>query len=286
MRKSIIISLVVLLSGGQSAFAGKIISDTIKSAILGSEIKFNVYLPSGFGETDKLYPSVYLLHGLSDDQDAWRDKGRMQLVADELMASGESAEMVIFMPAAGDADTHNTPCGYFNVPGWSYEDFFFNEFIPEVERRYNCYGDKGHRAVMGLSMGGGGSTVYCQRHPDMFSSCYAMSPWLTNKNNEVGGSDPQKKDRLYYTCESVTANDTIEYLRKADKKTIDDLKTVKWFFDCGDDDYLLALSFEMHLQMRESGIHDEFRVHNGVHNWEYWHLALRDALPFASRNFD
>jgi len=244
----------------------------------------NVYLPDGFGKDDsRRYPVIYLLHGLSDDYRAWRDRGQMQTVVDELISSGECLPVVIVMPNAGGPDTHNTWNGYFNMPGWSYEDFFFQEFLPEVEKKYKVVGDKEHRAVMGLSMGGGGSTVYCQRHPDMFSSCYAMSPWLDNEGDNVGPGG--EKDKRYYVCEAVKAHSALRFVEQADDATKEKLRSVKWFFDCGDDDFLFDQSVKMHQLMRSARIHDELRVRNGVHNWEYWHTALRLALPFASRNF-
>lgn len=287
--KKLLLALFAILMFVQTTYAGKVVCDVISSRILGADVKYNVYLPNGFDGSDKLYPVVYLLHGLSDDQDGWRDKGRMQLVADELIESGEAAEMVIVMPAAGGPDTHHTPCGYFNMPGWSYEDFFFSELMPEVEKKYRCISDKGHRAVMGLSMGGGGSTVYCQRHPDKFSSCYAMSAWLSNNTGVVKANqkgEVKEKDWRLCTIQSVNDHSPLDYLSKADKSTIAKLKTVKWTFDCGDDDGLLNLSVDLHLLMKKAGIKSELRVRNGKHNWEYWHLCLRDALPFASRNFD
>ena len=193
-------------------------------------------------------------------------------------------EMVIIMPNAGHPDTHNVWNGYFNMPGWNYEDFFFNEFLPAVEKKYRIIGDKGHRAVMGLSMGGGGSTVYCQRHPDMFSSCYAMSAWLDNESGQVGGNNT-KKDKLYYVCQAVREHSALDFIDNADDATLEALRTVKWFIDCGDDDFLVRLSFELHMKMKARNVKSELRIRNGVHNWEYWHLALRNALPFASRNF-
>lgn len=63
------------------------------------------------------------------------------------------------------------------------------------------------------------------------------------------------------------------------------LRSVAWFFDCGDDDHLLPLSCEIHSLMSKAGIKNELRVRDGIHNWEYWHNALRLSLPFASRNF-
>ena len=276
-------TVVLLLLLGLSAQAGRIVTDSIESKVLGEKVLYNIYLPNGFEKSSKLYPVVYLLHGLSDDYRAWRDKGRMQDVADELFESGEACEMIIVMPNAGGPDTRNTWNGYFNMPGWNYEDFFFQEFIPTVERKYRGVGDKGHRAVMGLSMGGGGSTVYCQRHPDMFSSCYAMSPWLDNEKNNVGPGG--EKDKLYYVCEAVKEHSALRFVEQADDATKEKLRTVKWFFDCGDDDFLFDQSVRMHQLMRAARVRDELRVRNGNHNWEYWHQAIRMALPFASRNF-
>lgn len=279
-----IFTFVLLLLLGVSAQAGRFVTDSIESKVLGEKVLYNIYLPNGFDRNSKLYPVVYLLHGLSDDYRAWRDKGRMQDVADELIESGEACEMIIVMPNAGGPDTHNTWNGYFNMPGWNYEDFFFQEFVPAVEMKYHAVGDKGHRAVMGLSMGGGGSTVYCQRHPDMFSSCYAMSAWLDNQNNNVGVG--QEKDKRYYVSEAVKEHSALRFVEQADDETKKQLRTVKWFFDCGDDDFLFDQSVRLHQLMRNARIKDELRIRNGVHNWEYWHLALRMALPFASRNFE
>lgn len=286
MKKFLLtLAAVAFLLPSHQAKAGKIVTDSLSSQILNSTVKFNVYLPSGFDKnTEKKYPVVYLLHGLSDTYTAWKDKGNMQLVADELMRSGEACDMVIVMPNAGGPDTHNTWNGYFNMPGWNYEDFFFQELIPTVEQKYRAIGNKANRAVMGLSMGGGGSTVYCQRHPEMFSSCYAMSAWLDNESGEVGGKN-QKKDKLFYVCQAVREHSALDFIDNADDATKEKLRTVRWFFDCGDDDFLLDLSVNLHMKMRRAGIKDELRVRNGVHNWEYWHLALRMALPFASRDF-
>ena len=267
------------------ARAGKIVTDSLYSKVLGTQMKYNVYLPDGFEKGKTRYPVVYLLHGLSDDYTAWRDKGQMQIVTDELMRSGEVRPMVIVMPGAGCWDVHNTFNGYFNQPGWSYEDYFFKELLPAAEKKYRCGGAKGKRAVMGLSMGGGGSTVYCQRHPDMFSSCYAMSAWLDYEAGQVKESD-QAKDKLYYVCQSVREHSALDFMDNADEATLEKLRTVKWFIDCGDDDFLVALSFQLHMKMKAAKVKSEFRVRNGVHNWEYWHGSLRLALPFASRNFD
>ena len=275
--------IAFLLLGTTTLAQGVIQEDRIESKILGKEIPFNVYLPAGFQHSDATYPVVYMLHGLSDTYTAWDQKGHMKDVVDLLIASGEIVPMVIIMPNAGHPDIQSEWNGYFNMPGWNYEDFFFREFMPQVEKKYRCIGDKANRAIMGLSMGGGGSTSYAQRHPDCFSSCYAMSAWLDNGEDEVGPLDGS--DRFALVCRAVHEHSCLDYLRNADATTLEKLRTVAWFFDCGDDDFLFDLSVEIHRLMKRADVHDELRVRDGVHNWEYWHTALYTALPFASRNF-
>ncbi len=282
--KKHILSLIVLLAFSIGASASKVVTDSIYSKKLNCWQKYNVYLPTGFEKSEKKYPVVYLLHGLYGNYSNWEKSGGMKLVADELISSGEACEMVIVMPNAGDSDVRNYQNGYFNVEDWPYEDFFYQEFLPEVEKKYRIIGDKEHRAIMGLSMGGGGSVVYSQRHPEMFSSCYAMSAWLDNKMGEVGGKNA-KKDKLYIVAKSVSDNSAVDFVEKADEETVKKLRTVKWFIDCGDDDFLMDLSVLLYQNMRAKKIKAELRIRNGVHNWEYWHTALRTALPFASRNF-
>jgi len=282
MKKTLLL-MVAALAMCLATHAGKVVTDSIQSEVLGAQVKYNVYLPSGFERSTKQYPVVYLLHGFTDDYTAWRDKGQMLIVADELIESGEACEMIVVMPNAGGPDVMKTWNGYFNMPGWPYEDFFFQEFMPAVEKKYRAIGDKGHRAVMGLSMGGGGSTVYGQRHPDTFSSVYAMSAWLESdggKQREHGVDD-----KVYLVTNAVKEHSALEFVKNADEQTVQKLRTVKWFFDCGDDDFLFDLNVRIHQLMRAKRIKDELRINNGVHNWEYWHLALRRALPFATRNF-
>ena len=282
MKRTICLLAAALAFSVFTANAGKVVADSLYSSILSSTVKYNVYIPDGFDKSDETYPVVYLLHGLYGCQDNWRDVGGVKLVADELIASGEAAKMVIIMPNAGHNDIHNVYNGYFNMPDWNYEDFFFSELIPQAEKKYRCISDKEHRAIMGLSMGGGGSTVYCQRHPDMFSSCYAMSAWLDERDP---ADHKMPVDKYYYTCKSVHDLSALEFVKNADEATVNALRTVSWFFDCGDDDSLMYQSVDIHKFMNGKRIHNELRIRNGVHNWEYWHTALRLSLPFASRNF-
>ena len=289
MKKLLIIAAAAfaLLAGAPQAGAasGYVITDSIRSNILDTTLKYNVFVPGDFDRSNKVYPVVYLLHGLTEDYTAWRERGLMRIVANKLLRSEEIREMIIVMPSAGQEDVHSHWNGYFNQKGWRYEDFFFQELMPEVERKYRGISDKQHRAIMGLSMGGGGSVVYAQRHPDMFSSCFAMSPWLDNRAKEVDKAEG-KCDKFISLSNSVKENSAIMFLKKADERTVSSLRTVKWFIDCGDDDFLLEQSLDMYELMLKLSFGCQLRVRDGQHDWEYWHVSLGMALPFASRNFN
>lgn len=281
MKRVILCCLLLLgASMGVLAKGGRLVTDSLSSAIMGKAVKFNVYLPEGYSKTGETYPCVYLLHGLKGNFASWENQGKMRAVADDIISSGMAREMVIIMPTAGAGKYREIQNGYFNLLDYPYEDFFFQEFLPAVEKKYNCGGRQGLRAVMGLSMGGGGSTVYCQKHPEMFSSCYAMSPSL-HKDPEPD----MPKDKYYLWLVSVRDNSALNFIDNADEETVAALKKIKWTFDCGDDDKLLYDTVELHRKYNEKGIRNELRVRNGGHNWEYWHQALRLALPFASVNF-
>lgn len=275
--------MTCLLTSSMCVWAGRVVTDSIVSQKLGATVRYNVYLPSGYERSQAHYPVTYLLHGLTDTYTAWDQKGGMREITDELVESGESKAMVIVMPNAGGPDVNNIWNGYFDMPGWSYEDFFFEELLPAVEQKYRCGGKKEQRAVMGLSMGGGGSTSYSQRHPDLFCACYAMSPWLSSGPGREGRNG--EKTKMYYTSEAVRQHSALAFMDRADDAVKDQLKSVKWFFDCGDDDMLLGDTFELYKKMRLGGIKAELRVRNGGHTWEYWRAALRTALPFVSRCF-
>lgn len=257
-------------------------TDSIESKVLGEWVKYNVYTPENFDTSGKTkYPVLYLLHGLSDTYAAWNNNAQLGEVADELLAQGKICEMVIIMPNAGGPDTYNTWNGYFNMPGHNYEDFFFTELLPAVEKKYNIYGDKKHRAVSGLSMGGGGSTVYCQRHPDMFGSCYAMSAWLDD-SSQLQDNRPNKRNIV---IKAVKDHSALRFIKEADAETINKLNTIKWYFDIGDRDFLVAQSKKLYALMCEKNINAELRVRPGIHNWHFWKVALYNSLPFATKVF-
>jgi S-formylglutathione hydrolase FrmB len=221
---------------------------------------------------------LYLLHGLTDTHTAWRDKGNVQEIATEIFRSGKAREMIIVMPDAG-----TTYDGYFNSDCWRYEDFFFQEFIPHIESTYRIIPDRQHRAIAGLSMGGGGTTWYAINHSGMFSSAYAMSALMGLVDGSWITRDPDARRRVF--MESAVANNNIRAIENATEEQRDRIASVRWFIDVGDDDFLFDNNMEFIKAMRQKRIPYQLRVRDGAHVWQYWQDALRIALPFVSEGF-
>lgn len=263
----------------------KVETKTIQSKVLNAERDYTIFLPQSYEvDKSKKYPILYLFHGMMGVNTSWFENERAKDVADLLIASGEAVEMIIVSPNAGGNIYEGAWNGYFDMPGWAYETFFFTEFLPYIESTYRVIGNKENRAVAGLSMGGGGATVYAQKYPELFSSVYAMSALMSIP--EQGAAPSQSPDdKMAILTKSVQENCAIRFVKEADEARVKALSSVNWFVDCGDDDFLLDRNIEFDQAMREKRIKHEFRVRDGAHNSEYWHSALYFCLPYVSRNF-
>lgn len=270
--------VVILLRLSAQESYPAVIECEMQSQVLGCTKKYCVYLPASYGNEDKKFPVLYLLHGLTDTHTAWRDKGDVEEIASKIFSSGKAAEMVIVMPDAG-----TTYDGYFNCEGWSYEDFFFQEFIPHIEGKFRVIGDRQHRAIAGLSMGGGGATWYAMNHSEMFSSAYAMSALMGMVENSWISQNPTDRREIF--MRSVIENSNISYVKNATDSQREDIAAVRWFIDVGDDDFLFDNNMEFVKEMRLRRIPYQLRVRDGGHTWKYWQEALWIALPFISDGF-
>lgn len=279
-RLSIFLFLVLSMAVQLHAQSGypRMLECEMQSKVLGCTKKFCVYLPAGYGDESKAFPVLYLLHGLSDNHTAWRDKGNMAEIATRTFAQGKAQEMVIVMPDAG-----TTYDGYFNTEGWLYEDYFFQELVPHVEERFRIIADRQHRAIAGLSMGGGGTTGYAIRHSDMFSSAYAMSALMGMVENSWISHNPD--DRREVFLRSVIDSNNIDIVKNADDALRNGIASVRWFIDVGDDDFLFDNNMDFIKEMRRKRIPYQLRVREGNHTWHYWQEALEMALPFVSEGF-
>ncbi|MFS4493681.1 alpha/beta hydrolase [Maribacter sp. 2308TA10-17] len=282
MKKSILTGAMVLCliatSFGQS---GKVHDNlSMTSKILKMERNYAIYLPPDYETSERSYPVLYLLHGATDDHTGWVQFGEVLRITDNAIKDGTATPMIIVMP---DADTGRM--GYFNAGDWKYEDFFFQEFVPHVEQKYRIKSEKRYRAVAGLSMGGGGSFMYALHHPELFSSACPLSAYvgpLTMKELE---------DRMNWYKEEYSKAELKAYfenhnvLELLETIPVKDVKSVRWYIDCGDDDFLYEGNSLVHIAMKKKEIPHEYRVRDGAHNWTYWREALPIVLGFVSDAF-
>tara|TARA_R110002124_G_scaffold274064_2_gene443801 strand:+ start:1648 stop:2511 length:864 start_codon:yes stop_codon:yes gene_type:complete len=276
----VFILLVALFSYGQT---GKVYDNlTVTSKLLKAERKYAIYLPPDYESSNRSYPVLYLLHGSGDDQTGWVQFGEVLHITDQAIKEGKATPMIIVMP---DADTGRR--GYFNdVKGdFPYEDFFFTELMPQVEKKYRIKSDKRYRAVAGLSMGGGGSFMYALHHPELFSSACPLSASvgpinLEDAKKRLVGANPTITDEQVATWfNKHSALPLIENMPEEQKKA------VRWYIDCGDDDFLYEGNSLVHIAMRKKDIPHEYRVRQGGHSWTYWRTALPEVLEFVSQSF-
>jgi enterochelin esterase-like enzyme len=255
---------------------------SLRSKILNMERKYAIYLPPDYETSQRSYPVLYLLHGSGDDQTGWIQFGEVQYIADQSFIKGLATQMIIVMP-----DANTTKKGYFNDPKneWRYEDFFFQEFMPFIEKNYRTKNEKRFRAISGLSMGGGGSFIYALHHPELFASSCPLSA-------SVGSLNIEEATKYLLKSDSSLDNNTINnyfninsVLQQINTISDQQKKAVRWYIDCGDDDRLGEGNMLVHIAMTKKDIPHEFRIRDGGHTWTYWRASLPKVLEFISMSF-
>ena len=284
MKNQFFTLLFICTSFGLSAqTTGKVFDNlSLPSKILNMERKYAVYLPPDYETSTRSYPVLYLLHGGGDDQTGWVQFGEVLNITDNAIKESKATPMIIIMP-----DANTVRRGYANnaLGTWLYEDFFFKELMPFVEKKYRIKGEKRFRAIAGLSMGGDGSFTYALHHPELFSSACPLSAGTGPLTMDVAKTNVKRADstatdaqiEAFYKRQSVLelVNNVPDTLKKA----------VRWYIDCGDDDFLYEGNSLVHIAMRKKEIPHEFRARDGGHTWTYWRQALPDVLAFVSQAF-
>jgi len=275
-----------------AAFAqstGKIIEQqSVKSTILSKDVKYSIYLPPNYESSTQTYPVIYLLHGYGGDNNSWIKRGNINEYTDKAIANNTIPAVIIVMPN-GDSSWYINS----NDSKVKYEDFFINEFIPAIEKTYRAKAEKKYRAIAGLSMGGYGALLYTLKHPNIFSAVAALSAAIVSDNdymnmpvlqwnhffNKIYGLELKGKERLNETW------NTNSILKIVENKTTEELKTVQYWIDCGDDDFLTKGNCLLHIALTDKKVPHEYRVRDGDHNWNYWKSGITDALQFITTHF-
>ena len=224
------------------------LSPTLESQILGGIQHYAVYLPPSYmKEPQRKYPVLYLLHGMYQNYRSWIHEGELQAAADKAIAEG-AAEMIIICPNGFNSF-------YYNSTDMRYEDFFIQEFVPEIERRYRILSEKEHRNIAGLSMGGFGATYLAFQYHELFGNAYSTSggfiePATTLLKNIINAKLATEKSHFpTYTLE------------------------------CGEEDALVIESNRTLSQfLDEKQIHYTKIFRQGTHNWKFWKESLSKIL--------
>jgi enterochelin esterase-like enzyme len=288
MRNLLFLPVFMFFAATTFAQGGKVTESLTFTSKSGSKMNYSVYLPMDYSTSQRSYPVVYLLHGYSDDETGWIQFGEAGRIADIGITEGKIPPCILIIPDGKVTWYCNS---YDKKNLW--EDNFINEFIPFVEKEYRVRAKKEFRAIAGLSMGGYGALKLSMRHTDLFSTCVALSSGtFTNEEiikmpdadysryfTELYGKGLKGEARL---SEAWRANNPLDLINAV---PLDKLKSVRFWIDCGDDDFLCNGNSQLHVDMKKLGIPHEYRVRDGGHSWSYWRSGLATGLEYIGEKF-
>jgi enterochelin esterase-like enzyme len=213
------------------------------SKTVGMKRKMQVYTPPGYSK-DKKYPVLYLLHGIGGDETEWQRFAAPNIVLDNLLADGRLTPMLVVMPN-GRAQKNDRAEGniYSAAPAFAaFEQDLLQDVIPAIESRYSVQADREHRALAGLSMGGGQALNFGLGHLDTFAWVGAFSPAPNTKPAAQLVPDPadaQQKLRLLW-------------------------------LSCGKKDGLIRISQEVHAYLKDKNVPHIWHVDGNAHDTPEW----------------
>lgn len=245
----------------------------LNSSLMARQMPYRVVLPNGYSADQKRrFPVIYLLHGLTGHFDNWTDKSK-------LVEYSSNFPFIIVTPEGGDGwytDSVSSPTD-------KYESYIVRELIPEIDRKFRTVGDRDHRAIAGLSMGGYGSIKFGFKYPEMFSLVGSFSGALgaasfTEKN---AGGIGKSIDAIYGPIDGETrkSNDIFGLLRKMTPETVKGLPFI--YVSCGTEDFLFQNNRDFASLLVEKKVPHEFRQLPGVHDWAFWNAQVLEFLRVA-----
>ena len=229
------------------------------SKILGINRRLTVYTPYGYETNPKAkYPVLYLLHGAGGDEEAWLSMGRAAQILDNLIEKGLAKPMIVVMP---NGNPNQQAAQTFGLPttekDWRnpenrnlYVKSLVEEIVPFIEKNYRTVAKKSHRAIAGLSMGGGHTIAASGMYPDMFDYICPLSMGA-HKSDELSAQ--------------------LQGIKKAGYKL--------YWLACGNTDFLFDQANELDEALTENGLEHTYFVSEGGHVWANWRLYLNTFAP-------
>lgn len=241
---------------------GAIAEITYYSSSLKRFRRMHVYTPPGYESGKGQYPVLYLLHGAMDSDDSWTTVGRAGFILDNLIADGNAQPMVVAMPAG-----HTGP--YTWGSPLSLDDFvsdFTGDVMPLIERHYRIKGDRRHRALAGLSMGGAQTLEIGPANLEKFGYLGVFSSGvfdLPGQERTPGSGKPPWTERYAAELSDEAAREGLQL----------------FWFATGKDDFLLNYSRATVATLRDLGFEVEYVETDGGHTWENWREYLNVFAP-------
>ena len=286
--KTLICNLVVVLALVTSAIcaqaASRVECSQLQSKILGRTVPYCVMLPPSYdSQKSQRYPVLYYLHGLGDNEQSLINGGGWSIYEDQL-AQKKIGEFLIVTPNGFQSFYINSRDGKVR-----YEDFFLREFMPAIEKKYRIKAGSSSQGIMGVSMGGYGALHYTFKYPQMFVSVSTHMAALRDSLPRNVDSVPEGAlltnifgrpiNIAYYQ-----ANNPLALARKA---PLASLKSMKIYFDCGDQDtYGFDVgATELDNVLKTRGVPHEFHIYPGGHDLVYVLQHFAASLQRHSRAF-
>jgi len=246
---------------------GAVASVTYFSRSLNKFRRMHVYTPPGYETRSQKYPIFYLLHGAGDCDDSWTSVGRAGFIMDNLIAAKKAKPMVIVMPAG-----HTGPTDLPPTPGGLRYDDFVNDFVadimPYAETHYRVLGDRQHRAIAGLSMGGAQAIEIAIRRASEFAYVGVFSSGII-------GIVP-----LPGPVGVPVASPSWEQQHQAQLDNPSSKKDLKLFwFSTGNHDFLLDTTHTTVAMFQKHGYRPVFQESEGGHTWTNWREYLNKFAP-------
>jgi enterochelin esterase-like enzyme len=243
---------------------GAVAAVTYYSSALGKFRRMHIYTPPGYeaGSSQK-YPVFYLLHGAGDSDDSWTSVGRAGFILDNLIAGKKAKPMIVVMPAGHTSQMQGGGRGAAAAAGGppprdEFSEDFVGDIMPYVEGHYRTMNDRAHRAIAGLSMGGGQTLNIGFSHLDKFGYVGVFSSGI------LGGGGPELWEK--------------NHLADLDNAGLKKGLRTLWF-STGVNDGLIANSKATVELLNKHGFHATFQESPGAHTWINWRNYLNEFTP-------
>jgi enterochelin esterase-like enzyme len=240
----------LLLHDFQDVPHGVVHQHTYFSKSLGRMRELMVYTPPGYEkQADARFPTLYLQHGMGDNQATWVVHGKAHWILDNLIAQGRAKPMVVVMM---DGHAASQGPGGFEGNTTAFERDLLEDVMPFIEASYRVKTEAAGRAIAGLSMGGGQSLTIGLNHLDRFAWVIGFSSAVPSREAIAG-----------------TLNDT---------KAANEKLKLLWI-GIGKDDFLRQRNEQFIALLTEKDLHHEWHLTEGNHSWPVWRIYLAELAP-------